>query len=456
MKIVLADLKLCDPLVDPFRVVSQNYHGINFLAAGYLKSVIEKDSMTKKADVEILIKESLLHNLEMLKREIVTRGPNLIGFSVYVWNYYRTLKLCELIKKELPETKIVLGGPQVSFTADAILEEFPSVDGIVRGEGEIVFLELVRSMMQKKQFGKGILGLTYRNGNKIISNPPRPLLDDINEIPSPYLTGTLDMSFFPKLELETSRGCPFHCAYCVSCQIYNKIRFFNEKRVIEELKLATDYGIENVMFYDSTFNLPQIVYNLCKKIAEEKKIKISFNAFLRPELINKKMLDILERAGMSLVEIGIQSFNSKTLQLIHRTADIEKIKETFKLLHRRDHHTVCDLILGLPGETLDTMKEGINLAYTFEGVIVGIFLLQVLPGSLLWTNNQEFGLEFMKNPPHFVISAPTFSREELAESIRYGYSRYFKVMPRKLAKMVIEGKKVPRHHSLIFNPIFGG
>lgn len=455
MKIVLAELKLPDLLIDSIRTSSQEYEGFNFLALGFLKSAIKNDSQTKAVDVEILERASLLHRLEMIKNEIISREPDLIGLSVYVWNYYRTLKLCELVKKEYPHARIVLGGPEVSFNSEEILSESPYVDGIVRGEGEITFKELVRSMLQKKPFGIGILGLTYRSNSKIISNPPRPLLDDLNEIPSPFLTGVLDMSNIPKLELETSRGCQYHCAYCVWCETHYKIRYFNEKRIIKELKLATEYGIENVVFYDAIFSLPKIVYNLCKRMKEEK-IKIAFDAFLRPELVNEKMLNALEEAGMTSAEVGVQSFNPATLEFINRYANIEKVKECFELMRRRSISMICDLIIGLPGETFETMKEGIDFVTAFPTTTLRTFVLQVLPGSQLWRKYQEYGLEFIREPPHLILSTSTLRKEEIAELIQYGFTKTFDLIPTLLAKLIIQGTDISLRHSHSFDPILGG
>lgn len=455
MKIVLADLKLKDPIIHPLRIGNHNNCGcLCSLGLEFLRAVIKEDTLTRGADIEILHKAPLIHQLDMIKREIVKRTPDVVGFSVYVWNYYRTLKLCELVKKELPETTIILGGPQVSFCAESILKKAPHIDGIIRGEGEMTFLEFVRSTIQKKPFGKDILGMSYRKGEKIISNPDRPLLDDLNRIPSPYLTKSVDMSTLTLLEMETSRGCPYRCAYCVWPD-NNKIRLFNEKRVIKELKLAADYGITNVIFWDAIFNLPKIVYNMCKKIIEQK-INITFFALFRPELINKKILDIMEKAGMTSVEVGVQSFNPETLALINRGANAKKIEKAFELLHKRDISVGCDLIIGLPGDTLDTIKENIDTAYAYSGTFVNTFLLHVLPGSLLWSRAEQYGLTFMKNPPHFILSTAECTKGEIMEAVKYSNAKAFEFKKNEILKSLLYGKSPHIDKLAMFDPIFGG
>jgi radical SAM superfamily enzyme YgiQ (UPF0313 family) len=455
MRIVFTEMKLPDILLDSIRTGGQDYEGLSLLPFGFLKAVLNNDRITRDVQVDILDTASFLHRLEMIRDEVISRQPDLIGMSVYVWNYYRTLKLCELIKNEYPQTKIVLGGPQVSFLSTKVLQDHPYVDGIVRGEGEITFLELVRSMLKGTTFGKNIQGLTYRNDSRIIENPTRPLLDDLNKIPSPYLTKTLDMSKIPKLELETSRGCLFRCTYCVWCELYHKIRFFSEKRVIDELKMAVDYGIDNVVFYDAIFSVPHIIRKLCKRIAEEK-IKISFDAFLRPELVNDKMLDILEKAGMRSAEIGVQSFNPETLRRINRPTHIGKIKESFDLVHRRGIQIICDMIIGLPAETYESAKKGIDTAHSFKGTTVRTFILQLLPGSQLWNKSKELGLEYQHDPPYLITSTPTFSRDEIVEMIQYGFSKPLSLTPDALAKLILEGKNFPKYHSHTLDPLLGG
>lgn len=433
MKIVLCPV----PLSNPLSIMSESPKISNALALGCLASALKANKATENEDILILDREALLHNLKTLKEDILGEQPDVLGISVYIWNHQRVMKLCEMVKKDNPHMTVVLGGPQVTYTAEEILRENPSVDIIVRGEGEITICELVETLKKKSSL-RSVQGITYRHHDQIVRNPDRPPIGDLDEIPSPYLTGVLDLSLSELLEIETARGCPYKCAYCVWHRVHKKVGMHSMEHVCEQLKFAHDTGVKKVVFWDSVFDSPKRGRVLCEYISREG-LDLCTTIFLNPWSINSDYVKFLEKTGTFIIDIGIQSMNPETLRLINRPTTVSRTKKALTLLKPCESKVVCDVILGLPAETSKTLTAEMDTISSL-GFGMSINVLQLLPGSVLYETAQEHGLIHMAEPPHMVYGTSTMSKKELAEAFRYGHF----TQQRETVRKIIESGKPDR------------
>ena len=430
MKIVLCPV----PLTNPLAVLGEPPKVYNALALGCLASAVKAAKSTQNEEVILLDKEALVHNLKTLKKDILRENPDILGISVYIWNHQRVMELCAMVKKDNPRIVIVLGGPQVTYNSEEILKENPSVDIIVRGEGEITFCNLIETLKKKSSL-RSILGITFRHNKEIIKNPDRPPLCNLDEVPSPYLTGILDLSVSEQLELETSRGCPYRCAYCIWHRVHKNPSYNSMERVTEQLKFAHDKGIKKVVFWDSVFDLPERRKALCEYISREG-IDMHITVFLNPWSLTSANLDQLKKSGDFFIDIGVQSMNPETLRLINRPAHVGQTKKALTQLNHAELEAVCDVILGLPADTFKSVTAEMDLISSL-GFGVSVNVLNLLPGSHLYETAKENGLTHLKDPPYMVYETSTISKEELAQAFRYGHF----AQQREAIRRFVQGKR---------------
>ena len=437
-------------LSNPLSITSGSPKVVNALALGYLVSALKANKNTQNEDVIILEREAALYTLKTLKKEILRRGPDVLGISVYLWNYQRAIKLCEMIKKDSPAIVTVLGGPQVTYSAENVLKENPSVDIIVRGEGEITFCALIEALKKDMPL-QSVKGITFRHNNTIVQTN-RPPNCNLDAIPSPYLTKTLDLLISEKLDLETSRGCINRCAYCVWHRVYAKINYHSMERVFEELKFAHDTGVKEVSFFDSVFDSPERAEALCTFIQKEG-IDLRINIFLNVWSAKPEYLHMLEKSGIFSLDVGIQSMNPETLQLINRPSQVAVTEKALAHLKASGVETVCDIIFGLPADTLKSVKRAID-TIALHRLVLQTNFLQLLPGSALYETAHHYGLVHMPEPPHMVYQTPTMSKKELIDVFQYGHF----VRNRENMRRAIESGKVDKGIRLQwrFDSLFGG
>ena len=447
MKIVLCPV----PLSNPLSVTSGSPKVVHALALGYLASALKANEATQNEDVVLLERESVMHTLATLKKDILCENPDVLGISVYLWNYQRVMKLCTRVKEENPHITIVLGGPQVTYTAEDVLHRNPAVDIVVRGEGEITFCKLIEALKMGTSL-ESVQGITFRHNTAIVHTPDRPPNCNLDTIPSPYLTGILDLSISEKLDLETSRGCSNRCAYCVWHRVHKKINYHSVQRVFEELKFAHDKGVKEVSFYDSVFDRPERGRALCSLI-EEEGLDLRINIFLNIWTITEEYLNILKKSGTFSLDVGVQSMNPETLRLINRSQNVEVTRKALGLLEASELETICDIIFGLPADTVQSVKTEIDSIASHRLTLQTNFL-QLLPGSVLYLKADQLGLIHMPEPPYMVYQTPSMSREELIDVFRYSHF----VRQKENMRRALESGKIDRGVRLQwrFDSLFGG
>ena len=346
----------------------------------------------------------------------LSHRPKLVGFCCYIWNITKIFELVKLLKQELPECIIVLGGPEVSYQAGEVLRNTPLVDYVISGEGEKPFAELLRAIHGSTDVA-GIPGLCYRKGSEIIiAEPFTP-----GEIPpSPYTE-----RYFAALNgriayLETSRGCPYSCAFCLSGRC-GGVRYYDLNRVKEELLLLAAGGTQTVKLVDRTFNAhrsraKELFRFIIDRYGKEIPQGVCFHFEIAGDLLDENTIELLGTApaGSMQFEIGLQSFNPKTLAAVNRKTDVEKLKKNIAaLLAKGNAHIHIDLIAGLPYENMVSFIDSFNTAFSLRPHMLQLGFLKLLHGSPMRENPKQFPCEYNRNPPYEVTKTPWLSEEEL-------------------------------------------
>ncbi len=379
------------------------------LSIRYLKAFVED-----LVDVE-LKEYTINQDIDYIASQLFKTNGDLIGFSTYIWNLRETLRICEILKKVKPEVKILLGGPEVSFDSVEILETYPFIDYIIYGEGEESLKEFLTSIKEGNDDFKDIKGLTYRRDNKVIMNPPRPLIRDLNIIPSPY--ENIGDEFNNKIVyFESSRGCPFNCKFCLSSTIKG-VRYFNIDRVKEELDKLIKARVKQVKFVDRTFNAnKKYAMEIMNFIIDRNPENINFHFEVTAHLLDDEMLDFLSnvKEGLFQFEIGVQSTNLETIDAIGRTTDFPKLKEVSKKIKSyKNIHQHLDLIAGLPYEDYGSFKKSFNDVYEIKPEKIQLGFLKLLKGSSLRIDEEKYGFKYLDIPPYEVLENNYISYEEL-------------------------------------------
>ncbi|NLN14610.1 MAG: DUF4080 domain-containing protein [Tissierellia bacterium] len=377
------------------------------LAIRYLSKYV---SSMKRVDIyEFTINQSP----EFIASEIYRLSPNLVGFSTYIWNLKETLGVCEILKLVKPDLKILLGGPEVSYDGEIIMEEYPFIDYIIYGEGEETFKEF----LQKEPKGEleDIRGLIYREGDRIIKNPERDLIMDLNTIPFPYDEGSRGLEN-RIVYYESSRGCPFNCQYCLSSTIRG-VRYLDLDRVKRDLSFLIDEKVKQVKFVDRTFNAnKEHAMEILKFIKEKDPDNINFHFEITAHLIDQDFLDLLKdvKEGLFQFEIGVQSTNDETIDAIKRTTDFTQLSDVVRTIKSfKNIHLHLDLIAGLPYEGYDSFKESFNDVYNLRPEKLQLGFLKLLKGSGLRLNQAKHGYKYIDEPPYQVLESKYISYGDL-------------------------------------------
>lgn len=368
------------------------------------------------ASVDAKVMEATINSdINAFAEQIINEKPDVVSFSSYIWNIEKTLELCRILKEKIACT-IILGGPEVSYRAKNILENYSFVDFILSGEGEKSFPLFLDSFSNKSDLNK-ISGLSYRENGSIISVPEE---ESTETPPSPY-----NEEFFDNLKgrisyIETSRGCPYRCAFCLSGRC-SPLRFFDIEQVKEDILKLSVSGTKTIKFVDRTFNAKADRANVILEfILSNYGIKIPegtcFHFEIAGDILRESTMEILSKApkGVFQLEIGMQSFNEDTLKSINRKTDTEKLIENIKkLISFGNMHIHIDLIAGLTGEDLKSFERSFNIGYSLKANMLQMGFLKLLYGAEMRENKEKYPCEFNKNPPYEVAATPWLSNAEI-------------------------------------------
>ena len=357
------------------------------------------------ADHIVLKEYTINQQKDDIMRDIYLEHPDVVCVSCYIWNLSFVKELMADLIKILPGADFWAGGPEVSYDAEKFLTENSEFKGVMVGEGEETFKELAGYYVEKNpQNLKDMTGICYRDGDQIIHNGWRQIMD-LSSIPFIYK----DLSEFKNriIYYESSRGCPFSCSYCLS-SIDKKLRFRDTETVKKELQFFIDNKVPQVKFVDRTFNCKHDhAMAIWKYINEHDNGVTNFHFEISADLLREEELQEMStmRPGLIQLEIGVQSTNPDTIKAIHRTMDFEKLKGIVDRIHSFGNiHQHLDLIAGLPYEDYDSFRNSFNDVYALKPQQLQLGFLKVLKGSHMMEMCREYGIVYKTQEPYEVLS----------------------------------------------------
>ena len=349
------------------------------LALRYLKAYGEAHGQAYDI-VEYTINMPVLHILS----DITEHDIDVLGFACYIWNIEMTLHVVDMVKAVRPDIKIVLGGPEVSFTADELLERCPNIDYIVQGEGEEAFHALVTALqLGNDGLDPVIPGVRGRRNGSILGSAEAVEVRDLSTIPFPYTEEDMEDLEHKIIYYESSRGCPFSCQYCLSGN-KNTVRFFPQKRTLQELQWFIDHGVKQVKFVDRTFNCAPHHHRPLMEFMRDSDTDMNFHLEMEPELMTEWETNILCETppGRIQIEVGVQSTHKKTLDAINRYNDWPYIQKSIRpIIQAGRTHVHMDLIVGLPHEDFNRFGQSFNDLFSLQPHALQIGFLKLLKGS---------------------------------------------------------------------------
>jgi radical SAM superfamily enzyme YgiQ (UPF0313 family) len=384
------------------------------LAGAYLKMYAELRGLGERYDIEILpTAEANNFGDAALVEAIAAREPWLVGFTCYLWNIDRTLWIAEQLKLRRPEMLVLVGGPEITGDNRWTLEH-PAVDFAAVGEGEQTFAELLAALASQSDL-RSIAGLHVSG----MSAPPafRKPLPHLNEISSPYLCGILDAADEQMLLLETIRGCVYKCKFCYYPKSYDDLYYVAEEKIVANLRHARERGAREVVLLDPTLNQGRNFDKFVELLARENPEKqFTYFGELRAEGIKESTAKLLKQANFTEVEIGLQSIDPLAMDLMDRKNNMKAFERGVRALLDVGIDVKVDLIIGLPGDTVDSVRRGLDYLHGnrfFSSIQV--FNLAILPGTAFRSEAEQLGLQYQQRTPYYVLRTPTLDLPTMSE-----------------------------------------
>lgn len=353
---------------------------------------------------ELLIREFTVHEpRDNILAALLDEHADVIAFSVYIWNRSETLALVDAIHIAAPHIRMILGGPEISYAESNIWECHPGISAIIHGEGE----RPLRMLLQAWQAAAAPIihsGLSLRTPDGIVTRPQALLLEHLDELPSPYALGLMecDKGF---VYYESSRGCPYSCAFCMSA-LDTKVRSFSIQRIKQDLLLLMQQQVPKIKLVDRTFNYDsQRARTIFAFILEHNRCS-HFHFEIGAHLLDPPTLQLLEQVPpeMFQFEIGVQSTMDDTLKAVRRHASLKTLLANVEYLLRHTHiHIHLDLIAGLPGDDTAQILRGIDTLMQLHPHHLQIEPLKLLPGAPLRLEAAALGLHYDPNPPYTIL-----------------------------------------------------
>ncbi len=367
-----------------------------------------------KKEYNVQVLESTINgDTKAFAEKIINEKPDVVAFSCYIWNITKTLEICRIIKQH-HDCKIILGGPETAYRPKDILEKYEYIDFVLSGEGEWTFPDFLDNMNGDLSL---VSGLTYRQNGEIITIPEKEYTDTP---PSPYCD-----EFFNSLNgrityIETTRGCPYRCAFCLSGRC-SPLRFFDLDRIKTDMLRLSQSGTQTVKFVDRTFNANaeranEILLFIKENYGKEIPKNVCFHFEIAGDILKESTLEILSSMpyGAVQLEIGMQSFNEDVLKNINRKTNTKKLIENIrKLINFNNMHIHIDLIAGLTGEDFESFRNSFNIGYELKAHMLQMGFLKLLHGADMRENSEKYPCTFTNEPPYEVTSTPWLSSDEI-------------------------------------------
>jgi len=368
--------------------------GLRYLHAN-LKGLQERAEI-----LEFVINE----NAQTIAEKILDKNPKIVAIGVYIWNAIDVHNLIEVIKKVSPQTQIIIGGPEVSYEPFRV--NFDAADFIIQGEGEVSFYELCRDILASQAPNQRII---------------KAVMPDLKEIQLPYKQYS-DMDVNHRyIYVEASRGCPFECEFCLSA-IDEKVRTFDIDALLGEFAKLWERGARNFKFIDRTFNLNIRLANKLMDFFLKKEGEYSLHFEVIPDHFPDGLKSRIVQFPPAVLqlEVGIQTLNEEILDNINRRMNLDKVKENIAYLEHETHaHIHLDLLVGLPGESLESFGENLNRLKAMTNAEIQIGILKKLSGTTLDRHDRMFGMVYSDKPPYDIVKNDLLSFKEIQKMKRF-------------------------------------
>jgi len=415
------------------------------LGLAYLASVARNEGFNVK------IIDSLAENLSFneLEKKIKEYDPDVVGITSTTTSIPDAYKVAEISKRINPNVITVIGGPHVTFVPELTLKESPYIDIVVRGEGEEIFKQLLHNLDKGKKLSN-IRGITYRENNRIRSNPPMPLIKDIDNIPIPaFDLLPMEKYQFGKKRfgvIITSRGCPFQCIFCSSSlQFGKKWRAHSVERVIEELKILHDeFKIREIEFLDDTFTLSKKrAQEICKAIIQEG-LDISWSASSRVDTFDLDTAVYMKKAGAHTIYFGIESGSEKTLKFIKKGITLTQAIDAVKIAKKAKLRTLGSFIIGFPYEKEEDMRKTIRFAKFLDVDFAQFTVATPYPGTELWNIAVTKNLLLTKNWRNYTTTKVVMKNmyvppNRIQYLLEWAYFSFY-LSPKRVIKDIVKNK----------------
>ncbi|PGT82374.1 MULTISPECIES: B12-binding domain-containing radical SAM protein [Bacillaceae] len=382
------------------------------LSIRYLKAYAQPEYEVELA--EYTIKDPAMN----IVTDLHAKKPEVIGFSCYIWNIEETIKVIKMLKKINPSLIIVLGGPEVTYDTKEWMDKIPEVDFIIIGEGEQSFKQLLDELSGDQNF-ENVSGIAYREESKVQIKPQRNKLD-LKVLPSPFRFEE-DLQHLSKrvTYIETSRGCPFSCQFCLS-SIEVGVRYFDREKVKEDIRFLMENGAKTIKFVDRTFNISRsYAMEMFQFLIDEHKPGTVFQFEITADIMRPEVIQFLNDhalKGLFRFEIGVQSTNDATNELVMRKQNFNKLTRTVTMVKeggKIDQH--LDLIAGLPEENYDSFKKTFNDVFELRPEELQLGFLKMLRGTGLRLRAEHHGYVYMDHSPYEILKNNVLSFEDITK-----------------------------------------
>jgi anaerobic magnesium-protoporphyrin IX monomethyl ester cyclase len=414
------------------------------LGLGYLAAVLEQNEYK----VDVIDCQAAKLSYEDFKSEIGKRQPNIVGVTSTTLTYKSGLQIAKIAKEVCPNCLTIMGGSHVTFWDENALKECPELDVVVRKEGENTLLELVQRLEAGKSF-HDVIGTTCRKDGKIVKNPDRPYIKDLDSLPFPahnlWPLETLRKYGTIVYPIMASRGCVFWCDFCTAVRMFGRnYRMRSPKNVVDEIEfLHKTYGANQFTFYDDAFTVDQDrTAEICHEIIK-RKLKIKWDCETRVDMVTKDLLLKMREAGCIAIWFGVESGSQRVIDAMGKGFSLTQTMNAFQWAKDAGLMTVAGVILGFPGETKESAMETIKLVEKINPDDVGYYIATPYPGTPMYELVKEKGLLKVTDFNKYDTATPTFespefTMEELREIREQAFHRFY-IRPSYVLHMFSKG-----------------
>lgn len=414
------------------------------LGIAYLAAVAEKAGH----QVKVIDCQAEKLNYESFRSRIAETPSDFIGATATTLLYKSAARILTVAKETQPNATTVLGGSHVTFWDENALKEYPSIDLIVRGEGEETLVELLETIESNADL-TGVSGITYRDGDKVCHNSDRPFIKDLDSIPFPahHLMPLQNLRHNGKLliPLVSSRGCVYWCDFCSTVRMFGRgYRWRSAKNVVDEMQFVHEkYGVDQVTFYDDAFSVDRNrVLQICKEL-HDRKLNLIWDCGTRVDMVDRELMKTMKAAGCIAVWMGVESGSEAILGAMKKSIKLEQTRQAYKIAHEVGLMTIANVVLGFPGETEETAKQTIRFVQKLNPEDVGFYLATPYPGTPMyeqvvkngWLRETDFDRYDTAGP---IFETPQLSMQKLAE-LRYKAYQQFYLRPGYVLHMMRKG-----------------